>query len=395
MLVRVFTVYVLYLPRKLPLHHNTNFTIVAELYNTPSMSSPSPTRLRRALPSSAMPQRKHGSSNSCAHSHVTRLFDTNTSIRCQICHKTPNIGWVYRCAEQDKEHYLGTNSDLEEMGNALGGDQGNDADMLEILNPHIRKAIKEGHYTPEQIDTLIAQRVNVLETIKRQRATEAFEAALVDTGLELKPRARSLRGGSPQPKIRALIPAPELTQPAEEHKTPCSLQICHQCRPVLRERAFLSIDAVLESDYVPPQSDFDNRRVSDARIVAQIGLPKLKRVAAHEPPAESTPDSSDSNLTSANGGANVEANGSTPSKPGLRGLFRKKNKLDRTFQSTSALSRLSASRNSSKESLKNFMGSLIRRRQPAAKDDGPARLAHPQRCDQHTATSGRRGEPGW
>ena len=55
----------------------------------------------------------------------------------------------------------------------------------------------------------------------------------------------------------------------------CTWKCCQTCRPTYRDRAFQSINAVMDQPYQePPEWELNNRRISDAKIVAQIGLSK-------------------------------------------------------------------------------------------------------------------------
>ena len=62
----------------------------------------------------------------------------------------------------------------------------------------------------------------------------------------------------------------KLTYPA------CSWTCCQTCRPTYRDRAWQSLAAIVDGPTkIPPSWELKNLRVSDARIVASIGLPKL------------------------------------------------------------------------------------------------------------------------
>src|SRR6202000_1051690 len=62
----------------------------------------------------------------------------------------------------------------------------------------------------------------------------------------------------------------------------CSFKICPTCRPTYRERAYQSLNNILNNPVqMPPIWELQNRRVSDVRIVAQIGVPTRSRFYAH------------------------------------------------------------------------------------------------------------------
>src|ERR1700733_11811433 len=94
----------------------------------------------------------------------------------------------------------------------------------------------------------------------------------------------------PEPRIHSFLPSLPPTEPLPPRPTvakavpdlpalqPCTFKICPTCRPTYRERAYQSLEEILNKPVqMPPLWELRNRRLSDARIVARIGLPKPHR----------------------------------------------------------------------------------------------------------------------
>src|SRR5204863_4666339 len=101
---------------------------------------------------------------SCTHVTMTRVFDNNGSLKCDICKKSPDLGWLYACTEdQDRdsprEEYPGSS-----LGFSFSTKTPQKIDVS--LSGWIIKAIGEGHYTEQQIETIKMQRLKVQETIE-------------------------------------------------------------------------------------------------------------------------------------------------------------------------------------------------------------------------------------
>ena len=189
---------------------------------------------------------------------------------------------------------------------------------LHNLSPSVVRAIGQGDYTDEQIKLLVQQkeavRLSILghETRPNTASSSSAEssnisglpesttfssntsATTVDEELraaydwaELQKVWQSETGQTPGHRSAIEMEREEALQSIEPPQTtPCSFKICATCRPTYRDRAFQSIEKVLRNPVMPPKWEVENRRVSDARIVAQLGLPKAERFYAQSSPSE-------------------------------------------------------------------------------------------------------------
>ena len=174
------------------------------------------------------------------------------------------------------------------------------------LSPSVIKAIKEGQYSPEQIRELVRQKETVREAIQEDatRPTTSSSTSDESTTFSAIPESTSfstntsasldeeLRAAYDWQTLHKVWQAEATRQEAEEQQalatdtdlnplaSACGYKICATCRPTYRERAFQSLDQILKNPKWPPQWELDNRPVSDARVVRNIGLTKVKRFYA-------------------------------------------------------------------------------------------------------------------
>src|SRR5271154_1607752 len=121
----------------------------------------------------------------CTHTTVTRLFDTYGSTKCQICHRHPLIGWVYRCT-QDYGGFLPESDFMHNSGmeHIQPYDTYDGAEERWGLSPWIVKAIEQDQYTPHQINTMSEQRRSVMRAILQQESqTDTPSLSSVSTDL--------------------------------------------------------------------------------------------------------------------------------------------------------------------------------------------------------------------
>lgn len=227
---------------------------------------------------------------------MSRLFDSNGSHKCWICHQHPNIGWVYRCTqdhggdlpESDFIHGMRPNPVINSSEDPT----------LETLSPWITKGIENGQYSQEQIDILKAQRLGVKRAIasvedkqaelfsKVQARKTSLKATKDLFPIESDPRA-SVSTFSEQKLVEysdfGLQPSTKQQQKDALRKlvttSACQMKTCHTCRPTFRDRTWTSLDAAAAGECTPPPEwELSNRRISDLHIVQKLGLHKKSHV---------------------------------------------------------------------------------------------------------------------
>ncbi|KIW60440.1 hypothetical protein PV05_00655 [Exophiala xenobiotica] len=269
-----------------------------------------------------MPSRKVASTdrrNPCTHTRMTRLYDPYGSFRCSMCHKHPDIGWLYRCT-QDSGGFL-PESDFTGESSHMKRRDAMDVAAISLSNSII-EAIGQGQYTNEQIKSLLEQkeRVRILALGQDNRPTTSSTCTtdttassfVTDATFSTLPQSTTFSTTSSislDEEIRAAydwkelqkvwMSAPSLPPPQHlsnqgtraEHtwdedthrQQACNFMVCPTCRPTYRERAYLSLDAVLHSPVqFPPPWELENRPISDARILARIRTPQMDRFYAQQ-----------------------------------------------------------------------------------------------------------------
>lgn len=241
----------------------------------------------------------------CTHTNVTRLYDRYGSYRCQICRRPPGIGWVYRCT-QDHNGFLPESDFRATLENTTVVVK--EERPVWLLKQWMYEAVLKGQYTVEQFSTLFQQRQGVKKAIFKSHSAATplagpspgftgNSADIINTTLTSIAASYSGDGSIVRSCENGLSctvthyestpDEPVLDQPpinpiATGNKRPwpsylaCTWTCCQSCRPTYRDRAWQSLDAaVREPTRTPPVWELENRPISDARIVAKMGVQKL------------------------------------------------------------------------------------------------------------------------
>ena len=231
---------------------------------------------------------------SCTHLQLTRLFDGFGCDQCSICHRRPQIGWLYRCT-QDSDGFLPA-SDFYDAEDRKPLDQ--DAHLY-TLSPAITKAAANGDYTDQELNILWEQKFDVRRAIRQVRPDTSSSVSTASSSQYSLPASTTtssiLSDSDPDtdlsqlsdylPSCRGpLEPIQEVHADLEnDHRllplvkpvalSPCNFKVCQTCRPIYQQRAWQSIDSVLKTPYKPPpKHELANRRISDVNVVKTIGL---------------------------------------------------------------------------------------------------------------------------
>ena len=308
-----------------------------------------------------------------------------------MCHRHPNIGWVYRCTQDYGGFLPESDFAIREMQIVETIQKSDDASSR--LSPWIVKAIEENQYTLEQIAMLRSQKQKVKSAILGQedRAATPSDCSRESNLSTDFGSTTSTTTGSTQPDdtsdppsrvstciqesgsnwcdehlsakgagVSNLLPESNKTEPPFPI---CTWKCCHKCRPTYRDRAYQSLDGIVNNPCKPaPVWELENRRVSDIQIVAKIGLPRLrhiyKSIDGHH--YDTSMISGESNMAESESGrvGNMEAKTSRR-KSGFRAKVRKAIKGAGSKSRDKSCSRKSSSPNSSQESQKRYGRSML------------------------------------
>lgn len=220
---------------------------------------------------------------------MTRLFG---GYRCSVCHCIPEIGWIYTCT-QDHESApqpttaMGTSMAENEHAAAIPERIIRAADQLSVW---VVEAIKNGHYTVEQVKLLEAQKRSVNDTVAALEQYLHLEHR--DVTLDFPPGAST---SPPSVETNSLTSVQTVTDVAKTTSTlsvteqlarvrmdlfpDCRWSCCHTCRPMYRDRSWQSLEGVLASNTTEHTSpDFGERRVTHINIARNLGLRKPRRM---------------------------------------------------------------------------------------------------------------------
>lgn len=250
------------------------------------------------LPGSPLlPVRKTSATNqrqpACTHTTMTRLYDNYGFHRCQVCNQYPVTGWVYRCT-QDHGDFL-PESDFTTIQETLPVTI-SEGTPIWRLKQWMYEAVLKGQYTVEQFSTLVQQRQAVKKAIfsqgsdtttpstsassdycsKSSTILASITSSYPEVGTEVCSDKHHQRTADQLLDERDIATVTSLNKPSDPSYPACTWTCCQTCRPTYRDRAWQSLDPILNAPTkAPPAWEFKSRRISDARIVANIGLPKL------------------------------------------------------------------------------------------------------------------------
>ena len=218
----------------------------------------------------------------CTHLTMEPLYGDFT---CNVCSRFSSFGWVYCCTQDDPPGARPPPNSSSETTNPPPSAK---------LSPWIAKAIEDGHYTPEQIVKLRAQKQHVVDTARL--AIDQFEQSQSNVANPLSQTPTTLQSVDANPHLPfpvinevqepAAIDAPSagarLVQQSKLRMFPfCKFCACQLCRPTHRDRAWQSFDDIFGKDQEIPFINYEdsNRPLASAAILRKIGLrpPKLPK----------------------------------------------------------------------------------------------------------------------
>ena len=240
---------------------------------TPPQVVPQPATSQRA--SRAGPPASATRRPQCTHMTMNRLYGEHT---CQMCGKVPNIGWVYACKQDELLGCRHTLTDSENL--PVVADSGDyfeaQAKVAESLgtSTSVIKQMRDGEYSFDQMETLLQQRRHVIDVIKRAESGPSVQStppspqgsaskshlpsenAITSVGVTAAPTVQQV-GVSSLPMTPAGTPANTPAESASNtptkkiktvKKSTCNFQVCHACRPFLRDRLPMSFEPVLNNE---------------------------------------------------------------------------------------------------------------------------------------------------
>ena len=233
----------------------------------------------------------------CTHLTMIRLHGDH---RCNVCNQPSQLGWVYSCTQDEiplestRNVGRGVAQRPDQCIDFSSSDPSDDGKEHENnflvptceLSVSVEQAIKDGHYTPQQVDILRAQKQNVVNVAKI--AIEKFEESerATNSHAQTKPKSKSSNANPhltfPQiPDVTAADPAHEekLPDPPKLEMFPyCEFRACQCCRPTYRDRTWLRFEDVFAMELPLPARAFEdnNRPVAKFSLMKRIGF-RLRR----------------------------------------------------------------------------------------------------------------------
>ena len=260
----------------------------------------------------------------CTHVSLERVW--GSQFICSHCRMVPPMGWSYQCTQDQGEDALPfftlESLDIRNPQEIESYYQRLEHKSMQLgqISPWILKAIREGHYTEDQIVILEAQKQGVNDMI-----FAAAEAAYQEGD---STRFFPSRSPPPQRSISTMlsVKAPPVAPPTygeymlrlvPNRSQRCTYRTCQNCRPVSRDRAWACIDHAIDTTIIPEINfEYDFRPVSDINLLRNIGLrtPPKPAKLKYERPLPPLPPSS---LDIATAPGNGHDSDSRHHKPGI------------------------------------------------------------------------------
>ena len=240
----------------------------------------------------------------CTHLNMERLYG---GFKCHNCDKVSHFDWVYSCTQDDKipanDAGLGnlTVPSPFEPRSTDGVEEvlpSNDMDVqiaTPDLNPWVENAVREGHYTPEQVQLLRAQKQTVIDntriTLQRFEQSQASEknsprkskASQSLSTVPNMPIGTTHNVGQKSDVETTESPVPLSAESKLKMYPHCKYRACHHCRPTYRDRAWQCFDEIFSDD---PTIDLDKLEAEE-RPLASVSL--LRSIGLRSAPTQGRP----------------------------------------------------------------------------------------------------------
>ena len=215
----------------------------------------------------------------CTHLTMERLYG---DFECMVCHNPSRWGWLYSCTQDEEEELV-----VEPARNSIPSKPAWTADLA----PWIQEAIARGHYTAEQIETMVAQRQKVIDTVAASEAhfKKTQSASNRTSGRKSTSTVTSVDASHhlPIPTIQEVAQASldPIRQSVDESSAMkarifpyCRYRACQICRPSYRDRTWQVFEDAFATKLLPPDlCDIDVDRPTSRRdLVRNIGTRKAR-----------------------------------------------------------------------------------------------------------------------
>ena len=250
----------------------------------------------------------------CTHLTMERLYG---DFACNVCSNYSTFGWVYCCTQDTLPESYPTPEFISETSTSPGqhvngsGNTAIDVNYLSMpspalkvdprfggedmlmptaqLSPWIEKAIKDGHYTPEQVNRLRAQKQHVVDTAKAAiHQYEQSQSGNPNSPAQTPTTLQSVEVNPDLPdRVIDQVRGPSARNSPSAKKIRmfpfCKFCACQLCRPTHRDRAWQSLEEIFEREHEIPFIHYDdmNRPMASRSIMSTIGL--------HPPPLPKRP----------------------------------------------------------------------------------------------------------
>ena len=231
----------------------------------------------------------------CTHVTMERLYGV---FKCHNCDKFSSFDWVYSCTQDENipaNDALLVNLTISSPFEPRSTDaieeilSSSDVDT-QIATPHlspwVEMAVKKGHYTPEQVKLLKAQKQSVIDNTRI--TLQKFEQSQTsEKDSPSKSKAKQPVNTVPDSPLGTIHEAiqnlaiekaessvPLSAEPKLKMYPHCRYRACHHCRPTYRDRAWQCFDEIFSNDSTIDRDalEAEERPLASVSLLRTIGL---------------------------------------------------------------------------------------------------------------------------
>lgn len=231
----------------------------------------------------------------CTHVTMERLHG---GFKCHNCDKVSHFEWVYSCIQDEK---VPANNAVPVISTISSPFEPRSTDAMEAvlpsndmglqiaapqLSPWVENAVRKGHYTPEQVQLLRAQKQTVIDNTRiTLQMFEQSQTSEKDSPRKTKAK-QPLNTVPDRPfgtihevvqrsaigKAESLVPLS--TEPKLKMYPHCRYRACHHCRPTYRDRAWQCFDEIFSDDSTIDLDSLEaeERPLASVSLLRAIGL---------------------------------------------------------------------------------------------------------------------------
>ena len=220
---------------------------------------------------------------------------------CQMCGRIPNIGWLYACHQDWLLERQQVSVPIAAESAVTVPDKSNYFDVMAHfaqslkMSPSVIKQIRDGLYTFDEVEKLVAQKEHLIATVKRMEGlsteespgsqhSNVFHSCIASLGATAAPDKQQVSTTPTQQTARKMFSTTTAAKQLQLQADRCHYRVCHACRPFLQERMYVNIGSVVHgAQPLITNEEAKTLRVLNPEIVLGFGTRRVSSEAMSSP----------------------------------------------------------------------------------------------------------------